>query len=112
MPKGKKQVVTISPTAQFALVDGATFVRLQAAARLAGIHPVILEMGAQLIKRIGNGGAGAAFQLETADLERNAAAITSMFKTGLRRYAKAIEPQKKIKVKSVRDGKRLVFWYA
>lgn len=95
--------------AKFTIVDGQNFVRLREAAKLAGIHPAVLEMGRELITRVG--GSGAAFALATPELQRNAEPIAKMFKLGLRRFAKAMEPTKKIKLKAFREGQRLVFWY-
>lgn len=108
MPKGK--AFKLPDGSKFQVVDGQSFVRLREAAKLAGIHPVVLEMAGELLKRIG--GSGAAFALATPELQRNADEIASTFKTGLRRFAKAMEPTKKIKVKAYKDGQRLVFWYA
>lgn len=109
MPKG--QSVTVIPRdAKFAIVDGANFVRLREAAKLAGIHPVVLEMGRELLTRIG--GSGASFALATPELQKSAGEIAKTFKRGLRRFAKAMEPTKKIKLKAFREGSRLVFWYS
>lgn len=108
MPKGQR--LAIPDSAKFQIVDGQPFVRLREAAKLAGIHPVILEMGAELLKRVG--GSGAAFALATPDLQKSADAIAKAFKVGLRRYAKAMEPMKKLKLKAYKDGARLVFWYS
>jgi hypothetical protein len=105
-----KRVSLIPDGAKFQTVDGQDFVRLRDAAKIAGIHPVVLEMGKQLLSRVG--GSGASFALATADLQRNADAIAKQFKVGLRRFAKAMEPNRKIKLKAFRDGQRLVFWYA
>lgn len=110
MPTGKASVSVLPRDAKFQIIDGQPFVRLRDAAKLAGIHPVVLEMGKELLTRVG--GSGAAFALATPDLQRNAEAIAKVFKVGLRRLAKALEPTKKIKVKAYRDGRRLVFWYA
>lgn len=110
MPKGQAGRTLIPKDAQFQVVDGQNFVRLRDAAKLAGIHPVVLEMGAELLKRVG--GSGASFALATPDLQRNGDDIAKVFKVGLRRFAKAMEPNKKIKLKAFKDGARLVFWYA
>lgn len=83
--------------------------RLRDAAKLSGIHPTVLTMGYELLQRIG--GSGAAFPLSTIELQRDAGEIAKTFKLGLRRYAKAMEPNKKLKLKAFRDGQRLVFWY-
>lgn len=110
MPKGKTTTVLVPRDAKFTLVDGQNFVRLREAAKLAGIHPVVLEMGKELLSRVG--GSGAAFALATPELQKAADDIARTFKTGLRRVAKAMEPNKKIKLKAFRDGNRLVFWYS
>lgn len=108
MPKPKTPSL-VPRDAKFTIVNGQDFLRLREATKLAGIHPVVLEMGKQLLERIG--GTGAAFTLGTPDMQKNADAIIATFKTGLRRFAKAMEPTKKIKLKAYRDGTRLVFWY-
>lgn len=109
MPKGKANAVQIPTDARFAIVDGEQFVRLRDAAKLAGIHPTVLAMGKELLTRVG--GSGAAFALATPDLQRSASDVAKQFKTGLRRYAKAMEPQRKIRLRAFKDGARLVFWY-
>lgn len=108
MLKGKPRF-QLPKDAKFTVVDGQPFVRLRDAARLAGIQPVVLEMGQTLLSRVG--GSGAAFALSTPELVRSSDDIIKTFKTGLRRYAKAMEPNQKIKLKAFREGQRLVFWY-
>lgn len=110
MPKGERVKLRIPDTAKYQIVGGPEFVRLRDAARLAGIHPVVLEMGKELLTRIG--GSGASFALATPELQKSADEIAKVFKGGLRRVAKALEPNKKIKLKAYRDGARLVFWYS
>lgn len=110
MPKGQRAVMDIPEGAKFETLEGAKFVAVKDAARLGGIHPVVLEMGQRLIKSIG--GAGAAFTLGTPDMVKRADDIASTFKLGLRKVAKALEPNKKIKVKVHQEANRLVFWYA
>ena len=92
------------------IVDGQSFVRMREAAKLSGVHPVALEMAQTLLKGAGN--AGAAFVLGTPELVRRADDIAALFKAGLRKAAKAFDPDHKRKVKMHRDGQRLVFWYA
>jgi hypothetical protein len=110
MPKGKALATPLPRDAKFTIVDGQNFVRLREAAKLAGIHPVVLEMGKELLSRVG--GSGASFALATPELQKAGDEIARTFKVGLRRFAKAMEPQKKIKLKAYRDGNRLVFWYS
>jgi hypothetical protein len=110
MPKAKVSTALLPRDAKFTIVDGQNFVRLREAAKLAGIHPVVLEMGKELLGRVG--GSGASFALATPELQKAGEDIARTFKTGLRRFVKAMEPNKKIKLKAFRDGNRLVFWYA
>lgn len=108
--KHRKYLRNLLPNdAKWIVVDGQNFVRLREAAKLAGIHPVILEMGKELLTRIG--GSGAAFALATPELQREADTIAKLFKAGLKRYAKAMEPNKKISPRVYRDGNRIVCWY-
>lgn len=109
MPRGAKSQITI-PNASFTTVGGTDFVAIQAAARLGRVHPVALSMGKSLIRSIGSG--GAVFQLPTPELKKNAEAIESVLKADLRKVAKALEPARKVKVKTHRENDRIVFWYA
>lgn len=108
MPTGKPRF-QLPRDAKFQVIDGTTFVRLREAAKLSGIHPTVLAMGQELLTRIG--GSGAAFPLSTPELVKSSDDIIKTFKVGLRRYAKAMEPTKKLKLKAFREGQRLVFWY-
>ncbi|MGH7185779.1 MAG: hypothetical protein ACREIB_05835 [Pseudomonadota bacterium] len=93
---------------KFEMISGVAFVKLKDAAKLAGIHPVVLEMGQRLLKKVD--GEGAIFALGTAELQKHAEAIEAMIKAGLRKISKVFGPGG-LAVKSVRDGERLVFWY-
>jgi hypothetical protein len=110
MPKGKIAAALLPKDAKFQVIDGQNFVRLRDAAKIAGIHPVVLEMGKELLSSVG--GRGASFALATPELQKNADALIATFKGGLRRFAKAMEPNRKLKLKAFRDGQRLVFWYS
>lgn len=110
MPKGTRTAVELPTSVKFEVVEGKKFIEIREAAKLAGIHPVVLEMGQRLLKDVG--GAGAAFTLANEAMVKKADDIDAMFKTGLKRIAKAFEPNRKIRVKAHRDGNRLVFWYA
>jgi hypothetical protein len=110
MPRGVKNATTADlPALTFEVVKGESFMQVKAAAKLAGIHPTILEMGQRLLKR--PDGEGAEFTLGTPDLLRRANDIETMFVAGLKKVARALGPGG-LSVKCFRDEKRLVFWYA
>lgn len=110
MPRGVVSAVELPNGAKFESIDGEGFVRIREAAKLGRVHPVVLEMGQRLLKK--PNGTGAAFTLATPDLMKRAEDVEKMFKGGLRKVAKALDGEHKYKVKSHRDGNRLVFWYA
>ena len=106
-----KATQLIPATAQFAEINGQEFVRVREAAKLAGIHPVVLQMGQTLLNSV-NLDRGATFVLGTPEMKARAADIQKVFTTGLRRVAKAFKPNVKYKVRSHRESGRLVFWYS
>ncbi len=112
MPPAKKQreALPVAPDAKFAIIDGQNFIRIREAARLSNVHPVVIEMGQKLLKTIGIG--GASFELDSPKAKERADDIAKTFRGGLKRVAKTLEPARKIKVKSHRDGNRLVFWFS
>lgn len=91
-------------------IDGDAFIRLRDASKVSSVHPVVLEMGQKLLKSIG--GTGASFELGTREMQAKAAEIDKTIRLGLKRVAKLFEPNRQVKVKSARDGNRLVFWYS
>ena len=95
---------------KFATIQGQDFIRVREASKLSGLHPVVLEMGQKLLS--GGLDQGAAFQLGTPQMQAKAGEIQAMVKTGLRRVAKAFKPNVKLKVKTLREPSRLVFWYS
>lgn len=109
MKQIKQPTSSLPADVKWETVSGQPFVRVREAAKLANVHPVALEMGRKLLDNIGAG--GAAFTLSTPAMKSNADAIAKMLRGGLKRVAKAFEPNKKLRVKSHRDGDRLVFWY-
>lgn len=111
MARGIKGIAKeiLPSTTRFGIIDGEEFVRLRDAAKLAGIHPTCLSMGKELLTQIG--GRGVSLALATPELQRAAPDLIKAFKTGLRKVAKAYEPNKKLKLKAFREGNRLVFWY-
>jgi len=54
---------------------------------------------------------GGSFHPGQPAMVEQAEAIRAQFVSGLRKVAKAFDPAHKRKVKSHRDGARLVFWY-
>ena len=100
----------IPDDAKFEVINGESFLRVAVAAKIAKIHPVAMEMARELLKSIGVG--GAAFQLATPEMLAKGDQIQKELTKGLRKCAKQLEPNRKIKTKAKRDGDRLVFWYA
>lgn len=109
MPKGQK--FKLPGGCKFQVVDGQDFIRLRDAAKLSGISATVLEMGKELITRVG--GSGVAFPLSTPELQKASDQVAATIKLGLRRFAKAMEPNRGLKVKAFKDPRnsRLVFWY-
>ena len=104
-----KTDLVIPVGSKFGMIAGETFVQLKAAAKLAGIHPVVLEMGQRLLKQPDS--QGAAFDLATPEMLKRADDIEAMFVKGLKKVAGAFGSTP-MNVKSYRDDKnRLVFWY-
>lgn len=91
-------------------IDGRAFVPLREAAKLGKVHSVILEMGKRLLAQPNE--AGASFTLGDANMKTRAVEIEAMFVKGLRRIAKVLGNGTSVRVRSHRDGDRLVFWYA
>lgn len=81
-------------------IAGRAFVPLREAAKLGKVHPVILEMGKRLLAQ------------PNANMKTRAVEIEAMFMKGLRRIAKVLGNGTSVRVRSHRDGDRLVFWYA
>lgn len=96
--------------AKFVYLDGAAFVPIKQSAKLGGLSPVVLEMGQKLLAGAGN--QGAAFLLATPEMKSKALEIEALIVKGLRKVAKALGNGASCRVKSVRDGDRLVFWYS
>ena len=93
---------------RFETIDGGKFMQVKAAARMAGIHPVILEMGQRLLKSQDR--EGAAFVLATPEMQKRGDDIEAMIVKGLKRVAKASNTGA-VNVKSYRQNDRLTFWY-
>lgn len=89
-------------------IKGESFIRAKHAARLAGIHPAILEMGQKLLQSV-DGQAGV-FVLGNAEMKAKAHEIEALFVKGLRKVGQLFGPG--VRVKSTREGDRLLFWYA
>jgi hypothetical protein len=89
-------------------IKGESFIRAKQAARLAGIHPAILEMGQKLLQSV-DGQAGV-FVLGSQEMKTRAREIEELFVKGLRKVGRAFGSG--VTVKSSREGDRLLFWYA
>lgn len=92
---------------KFEIISGKTFIQTKSAAKLAGIHPVVLEMGKKLMEQVD--GQAAQFFLGTPDMERRATDIEVEFRNGLKKVAKAFGNS--LQVKSYREDNKLFFWY-
>ena len=53
MQKGNSKAIVLPDNLKIEYVQGKPFMELKAAAKLAGIHPVILEMGRKLLEHVG-----------------------------------------------------------
>lgn len=89
-------------------LSGDTAFKAQQVAAFTGIHPAILEMGKELIAKIGK---TARFKLADAKMQEAGDAIQSQFVKGLRKVGKALS-EESVLVKYGRDGDSLVFWFA
>lgn len=105
----KTKQIELPETVKLQFVDGKKFIEIKAAARLAGIHPVVLEMGRKLLEN--PDGQGGVFLLATEQIRKQANEIEQVFRRGLQKVAKTLGPGG-LAVKSYRDEERLVFWYA
>lgn len=117
MPAATKQqrqklsdLIGQSPT--FQVIDGQTFVRVRDAAKVAKLHPVVIDMGKVMLASIG--GKGAVYPLVNQTDKLNKAKIALHFKQQLRKFAKVMEPQKKLRTNVVLDptAARIVCWYS
>ena len=110
MPRAKGTVADLFGKGKLTvkIIKGDEFIRVRDAAKLAGIHPAIVEMGHKLLADVGK--AGGAFELGDASLKARAADIEAAFVVGLRRIAKVFAKEP-LSVKSARGDDRLSFWY-
>ena len=93
----------------FQHVTAKDLVVIKDAAKLAGIHPVVLEMGRYMLKRPNE---GATFKLATPELKKQADAIHILFKAGLKKVVRALgADDKPMTLKSMQYPEKLVFWY-
>ena len=104
----KKKVFALPQALKIEYLKGQAFIELKAAARLAGIHPEILERARHLLAS--EGSECCSFKLATPELLKAANEIEALFRTGLNRVAKVFGSVR-FRVKSYRDETRLVFWY-
>jgi len=109
MRRVKKIETELPKIDKIAFLDGDKFIKIQSAAKLAGVHPAVLEMGQRLIGTIGQ--ECGVFALTTKEHSARAEDIRAMFVKGLKKVVKALGPPG-VGVKSVAEPERLVFWYA
>lgn len=109
MPKGQTRVRALPDTVKVVYLSGEPFIAIKAAARLAGIHPAVLEMAQRLTKKPGT--EAGLFELATVELRSKATEIEAVFVSGLRKAARALVGPGKLTVRSHREGNRLTFWY-
>ena len=109
MPKGKRRNHTPVelPGLKIETVTGQKFIEIKAAAKLAGVHPVVLEVSQRLLR---DPNQGARFTLGTKEMQAKATEIEDMFRVGLKKVSKAMGHR--YAVRSHKDGDALVFWYA
>jgi len=103
----KKKELVLPETLKFEIISGKSFIQTKSAAKLAGIHPVILEMGKKLMESVD--GQAAQFFLGTPEMKRKAEDIESEFRSGLKKVAKAFGNA--LQIKSYREDNKLFFWY-
>jgi len=103
-------LIGASPT--FQVIDGQTFVRVRDAAKVATLHPVVIDMGKEMLASIGGKGVGYALVNQTDKLNKQKIALH--FKTQLRKFAKVMQPEKKLRTNVVLDptSARIVCWYS
>lgn len=106
--KKNRNLIELPKTAKVQFVDGKKFIEIKSAAKLAGIHPAVLEMGRRLLNN--PDGEGGVFLLATAELQKAGNEIEEVVRAGLRKVARGLGPGG-LAVKSYRDEDRLVFWY-
>ncbi len=108
MPTGIPKSLELPKTLKIDYVKGEAFVKLRDAAKLAGIPPAVLEMGQRLLKS-GNT-EGATFVLGTPELKAKADEIVKVFRSGLRKVARAFGSGDAAP-KTYCDGEKIVCWY-
>jgi hypothetical protein len=108
MTKGVKAISVLPEKFTLEYVKGEPFIKLASAAKLAKIHPVILEMGQNLLKNPQQAGI---FILGNAELKRKVNDIEREFVRGLRKILLIFGGNKRMKVSSYLSEDRLHFWY-
>lgn len=103
----KKSNLVLPEKLKFESISGKQFIQVKSAAKLAGIHPVILEMGKKLMESVD--GQAASFLLGTPEMLKKANEIENEFNKGLKKVAKAFGNS--FSIKSYRDDNKLYFWY-
>lgn len=103
MPRIAKQLPI--PTT-FEMVGGEMLVKAKAAAKLAGVHPVAMEI---VRKLQGEPSKGAVFVLGDKAMKEKALEIERALVSDLRKIVRAWGLG--FKAKSTREGDRLLFWF-
>lgn len=109
--KAKGSLLKLPEKLKYAIVTGDAVIKMERAAKLAGIHPVILEMGSKLLEtykpEVGRG-AGATFELADKQMQERGDDLLTMFVSGLKKVVRALGPGGVTAV-GHRDGQRLNF---
>lgn len=108
MPKGKRTETVLPNHYKIQTIAGKEFIELRNAAKLAGVHPAVLEMGQILLKNLEQGGV---FMLASRAKQEKATEIDEVFRSGLKKVIRSLGPGG-LSVKSLvdRDNDRIVFW--
>lgn len=103
---------TLPQKAKFTIVTGDAVIRMERAAKLAGVHPVVLEMGTKLIegwRPTERKGVGAVFDLGDKDMQERGDDMLAMMLAGLRKVVRALGSGA-VRAAGHRDGQRLCFF--
>lgn len=104
-------LIGASPT--FQVVDGVTFVKVRDAAKIATLHPGVLEMSREMLVNVG--GKGMAYPLSTHLDKMNRQDIARLLKAQLAKVAKVLAPTRRLRTHVVQDPSgtpRIVCWYS
>lgn len=108
----KKLADLLGAAPTFQVIDGQTFVRVRDASKVAALHPMVIDMGKEMLASIG--GKGTAYPLLNQTDKLNKQDIARLLLLQLRKFAKVMEPSKKLNTHAVLDptAARIVCWYS